>query len=246
MTTTPRSIDDGPWCWLAKEARRRVREELPHSAVASALAVLSALAEVASDNGAESFVTTHAWLSFLSGLSPRTIQDRLKDLVAVDLLALETPKLKAPSRYTLLRAPGCAITAERPAIIAERSASMGGAPLPTYKEKKNNNTRKPSAPTVKASRKGHSRERDPIIDALAAIECPDLRQVPASAWSRFATARKEIVTVSPDVTPAEITRRLAAYRRAYPTIRSTAKGLASHWGEFPPSTNSATNGPTFV
>lgn len=99
----PRSPKDGPWCWQSKAAHVLIRDsfDATHN-VGSALAVYSALTEIASDAGAPSFTTTHAWISGMSGISVSTVQRHLKEFSALGLLAVSTPKLKAPSAYTLL------------------------------------------------------------------------------------------------------------------------------------------------
>jgi hypothetical protein len=77
----PRSIDDGPWCWQNKAARRRIRDALDATNnVASALATYGALTEIASDEQANPFTTTHAWISRMSGASRRAAQSRAEQI----------------------------------------------------------------------------------------------------------------------------------------------------------------------
>lgn len=74
------------------------------------------------------------------------------------------------------------------------------------------------------------------FDALAVAEGSDLSQLPREAGGRIAKALAEIVKATPDVTPDEITRRAANYRRLFPRATVTANAIASHWarlGEAP-------------
>jgi hypothetical protein len=100
-----RHIRQAPFCWQHKAALRLIRESFDaDKAVSSALAVYLALTEIASDQESETFTTTHAWIALMSGLSPRTVQDRLNRLSEIGLLEVSTPALKSPSKYKLLPA----------------------------------------------------------------------------------------------------------------------------------------------
>jgi len=71
--------------------------------VSSAICTYTGLTEIASDNGSLSFTTTHAWVAYKTGLSPRTVQDRTKDLVSIGLLKFSVPPgVKVPGRYELI------------------------------------------------------------------------------------------------------------------------------------------------
>ena len=73
---------------------------------------------------------------------------------------------------------------------------------------------------------GHS--RNPIIDALASLETPNLSEV--TDWPRHATALKLIRSVSPNVDSAEISRRGANYQTHFQDCALTSNALAKHWG----------------
>lgn len=99
----PRHIDDSPFCWESKVALRKLREGLDSTnAVASGIAVYTALCEIASDEQAQVFTTTQAFIALRCGLAVRTVRSRLKDLEDLGLLLVHVPALKAPARYTLL------------------------------------------------------------------------------------------------------------------------------------------------
>lgn len=98
-----REIGDSPFCWQHKVALRKIRESFDaEKAVASAIGVYNALTEIASDEQMEIFTTTHAWIAQKSGLSPRTVHNRLTGLAEIGLVEISTPIMKAPSTYRLL------------------------------------------------------------------------------------------------------------------------------------------------
>lgn len=98
-----RTIKAAPFCWQHKPALRKIREAFDaEKTVASAIVVYVALTEIASDEKSEEFQTTHAWISQKSGVSPRTVQDRLTGLAEIGLVVISTPALKTPSTYRLL------------------------------------------------------------------------------------------------------------------------------------------------
>jgi hypothetical protein len=89
-----------PFCWQDKRILARIRQECQD--VDTALGVYNALTVVASDTRSNQFATTHAWLASLSGLGERTVRTRVHDLARIKVIAVSTPKMKAPSTYTLL------------------------------------------------------------------------------------------------------------------------------------------------
>lgn len=118
-----------PFCWQHKAALRKIRESFDaEKVVASALAVYLALTEIASDEKSETFTTTHAWISQKSGVSPRTVQDRLNGLAEIGIVSISTPALKSPSTYRLLSVP-------QPLPNAPQRTKK--APLPSLEESKN-------------------------------------------------------------------------------------------------------------
>jgi DNA-binding Lrp family transcriptional regulator len=103
IKTELRVCGKAPFCWQHKGALRKIREAFDaEKTVASALAVYLALTEIASDEEREVFQTTHAWISQKSGVSPRTVQDRLNGLAEIGVVQIITPALKSPSTYWLL------------------------------------------------------------------------------------------------------------------------------------------------
>jgi len=101
-----RYIKFAPFCWQHKSALRLIRESFDaDKTVASTLAVYHGLTEIASDKSSEIFQTTHAWIALMSGVSIRTVESRLADLVGIGLIHISTPALKTPSTYTMLPVP---------------------------------------------------------------------------------------------------------------------------------------------
>jgi hypothetical protein len=95
-----------PYCWQEKTALRLIRDSLDSEAsVATGLVVYLALCEVASDLQRDTFTATHLYIAGKCGLSPRTVRSRLHDLSEIRLIETSTPKLKAPSTFTLLAVP---------------------------------------------------------------------------------------------------------------------------------------------
>jgi len=74
------------------------------------------------------------------------------------------------------------------------------------------------------------RERNGILDALAACGGADPLQVPPRAWSGVAKALADITAVCPLVTPSEIARRSANYRtHMSPDTILTPHALSKNW-----------------
>lgn len=124
---------DGPWCWQAKMARRFIRRacDADHN-VATALSVYDTLTEIASDEQSPVFTTTHAYVASMSGVSVRTVQKHLSTFVHLGLLVISTPRVKAPSTYTLI---ACAV---EKSSTGNGCASFGnggsGGSMPTSEE----------------------------------------------------------------------------------------------------------------
>lgn len=247
---TLRSTQDGPFCWLNKDVLRLIsekcgdRSDKPH-----VIAVYLVLCWEASNQQTEAITISKRAIASLAGISYRKAADTLSFLASIGVIAIDGNHVagameRAPNTYSMLGilCPRLGTECSRLGMRAERAQFAE-----IIEESKKNNTRSTSAPAVKASKKGQNRSRDVIIDALASIECPDLAQVTQGAWKRFAKARKDIATATPDVTPEEIQRRTAAYRRKYRDVPITAMALANRWGEFPVANNSRTSsGPTYV
>ena len=90
--------------WAAKAILRRSRERVPDAS--TALAVYFALCELASDNASEEFTATQQVIASKSGLSSKSVQRRIADLVALDAITEDAPKLKGAARFRLLCANG--------------------------------------------------------------------------------------------------------------------------------------------
>ena len=74
------------------------------------------------------------------------------------------------------------------------------------------------------------RPRNPLFDALAVLDCPNLAELTQSAGSRVAKALSQIRAVSQDVTVKDIQNRAANYRLHLPNASLTSTALAAHWG----------------
>lgn len=83
---------------------------------------------------------------------------------------------------------------------------------------------KPTEPTEKKPR-----ARNPLVDALVSLDGSDPANATKSAFGAAGTALAEIKQVSPDVTPDEIRRRAANYRRLFKDACISPNALAKHW-----------------
>lgn len=75
------------------------------------------------------------------------------------------------------------------------------------------------------------RERNLVLDSLAAVDGSDPLQVTKGAWSGIARALSDIKAVTPDVTPDEISRRAANYRLHHRDATISPLALAKHWAK---------------
>lgn len=76
------------------------------------------------------------------------------------------------------------------------------------------------------------RKRCLLFDSLAVATGYNLAEIGRIAGGRIAIALQDIKSVCPGVTPEEITRRAAAYKRKHQGWDLTPTALASHWSEF--------------
>lgn len=226
---TTRTTTDGPWCWQSKAARRKIREACDKTNnVATALCVYDALTEIASDEGKETFQTTHAWVQRISGLSPRTIGSVLQVLAEIGLVSISTPALRAPSTYTLLPfGNGCLSFGNGCGAFGNSQKWDGCRDQKNSEENQKNSC--PDKPGGKAKAK-RPRPRNELLDALAGLDGSNPDKATDPAWGKIATALSQIKAVSPDVTPDEIRRRADRYRSQHPTWHLSANALANHWG----------------
>jgi hypothetical protein len=129
------NADSVPWCWADKRVLRQIRNSFDSQNVAaSALAVYHALTESASNHEREEFTDSICTIANLAGMSVRTAGDRLRDLARIGVIKMSTPKMKAPSTYTLVTfGNGCATIGNGCRTFGKREAS----PLPPLEEQKN-------------------------------------------------------------------------------------------------------------
>ena len=163
-----------PWCWQPKAALRLVREALDaENAVASGLLVYFALTEIASDKQSQTFQTTHSFIAMRSGLSPRTVQQRIQDLTDIGVLKCVVPNLRAPATYTLLsngeRKPLPSVTQQMhndKQPLPSVTQRVKKAPLPTLEESPEESGKK-KAYSTKASKL--SQPQKEIADELETV-----------------------------------------------------------------------------
>jgi hypothetical protein len=248
-----RSPRDGPWCWQSKTARRIIRDGCDASAtVASALAVYAALTEIASDEGRQEFTTTVAHIASYSGLADRCVRARLRDLELLNVVAIETPALKAPSLYRLLGVEFSKAAAVRHCSPSVRHISpdvrqtaphdrhqkpdvrhsIGAPSVPTVEERGKKDQRTQTPPAGAAA---DARVVDLCFNALCAAEGSNPSHLTKSECRRIAVALTEIRAATPAVTPAEIAVRAARYSRVMPNgCRLTAMAMAKNWSKLEP------------
>lgn len=108
------------------------------------------------------------------------------------------------------------------------TVEMGQCPKKsvTREEKRRDHTLPKAA---KAAKDKPPRERNELIDALAALEGA-LEQTTDPAWSKHAKALSQIKAVCGDLTPDEIKRRAANYSTHF-DVAVTSTGLAAHWAK---------------
>ena len=235
----PRSIQDGPFLWMGKFDLRRIADACDSRADrAHVFAVYLALAWFASDRQSETFSETKSKIAERAGLSYRKTSDVLNLLARLGVVGVSESfihgtKERGPNTYTLgtacLRSStpclrlGTASNSDLPRLVEESleeslehlapNGAKGGA-------KPDKQTTKPSKP----------RERNPLLDALVALDGTDPTQATPPAWGKAVKALADIRTVSPDVTAAEIQRRATNYRLHYTTAAISPTALSGHWG----------------
>jgi hypothetical protein len=239
-----RTPDDGPWLWVSKAALSQIRTVAGDRENVACLArsVYFAFCELASDCGFQNFSTSKGLIAFRAGLSARTVQRILPELVLAGVIEIQE-NANGPgtaSAYCLLGSPtpSLIVSTPSPAVLRGRLA-RGDSQSPLYKERKE--LKEPiqapvgagavstaSKPIPKARK---PRDRSPLLDALAAIDGSDPLQVPPKAWSGIASALADIKTVCPGVTVNEISRRSANYRLHHRDATISPHALAKHWAK---------------
>lgn len=113
--------------------------------MSSALVVYLALSEIASDKRAATFQTTHAFIAMRCGLSARTVQQRVKDLVAIGVMECFVPNLKSPATYTLLPVVQPLPNVQQPTPRDVQPVPNDGKPLRNVRQR----SKKATLPTSK-------------------------------------------------------------------------------------------------
>jgi len=76
---------------------------------------------------------------------------------------------------------------------------------------------------------------DALFDALALVEGGNTKHLTKSAKGKIVTARKQIMEVSPEVSPEQIAQCAKEYRRKWPTWKLSSMSLCTHWHELTPA-----------
>lgn len=71
--------------------------------------------------------------------------------------------------------------------------------------------------------------RDTLFDAIAEVCGVDLAGLTREYAKKIATAKRDILEASPDLSPDEIRTRAEAWRKKYPTCALTPQALSNHW-----------------
>lgn len=231
-----RSIKDGPFGWFSKAALNFIQEATGEGegVTQNARSVYLALCELASDNGTERFTASKALIAFRAGMSVRTVQRVLPDLQRAGVVSIEHNALGrgTVSAYTLLHTPSHNVSTRRQ---NDQTPRQPDALRLADKVKERKELKEPIAPAKPP------RARNPLLDALVALDGSDPAQVTSSGYGAAGKALKEIKEVCPSVTLAEIQRRGANYRMHMPDMTISPSALARHWAkcEHPPRRTSA-------
>lgn len=85
-------------------------------------------------------------------------------------------------------------------------------------------------PAEKPKPQKRERPRNPLLDALVALDGTLLEQATGPAFSKAAKALKEIREVCPCVTDEQIRAAAKRYREKWPSVTCSATAIAKHWG----------------
>lgn len=177
-----------PYAWAHKAVLRRIRTEVVDHA--SALLVYHGLCEAASDaQRDEGFRLTQKHVSQLSGLSTRTVRDRLADLERVGAILRERQPEgpRCADVFTLLdpSGNGCRVMGNGCRSTGSGSRSTGNEtanPLPVPiqgEESKNQNPRRPSSRRLSTpDRIALEQQRDELKAKLSKLKGLGLHEVP--------------------------------------------------------------------
>ena len=191
--------------------------------------ILLALADHSNDDGTHAYpgVRRLAWKTGLSVPSTKRILRDLRDSGLIEAVAWLDGGRGHATKYTIHVVKGISLTPFEPVkgITSDRKGYQEQPERVSSEAVKGITSDPPTIsnhpePSVTAP----GRKRDPIWDALTVIYGePETR----SERGRRNTAAKELRDI--DVTPDEIQRRAAEYRRRWPDIEFTPTGLAGNW-----------------
>ena len=151
MATRSRTPEP-PYCWQAKGAMRRIREQMNGDGRTQALISLYvAMCETASDTGSESFAAGQPYLGWMAGMSARNVQRIEPILEEFGLVKIHRPKLRGHNTYTLLTIRHGVATLRhsqfskcRPVEITKKKQGRTAPPTPSQSSKS------PAAPSQSA------------------------------------------------------------------------------------------------
>ncbi len=178
------------FCWADKAVLRRIREQVAEAA--SGLAVYFALAEIASDNQADEFSATQQAVAAKSGLSVRTVADRIRDLAGAGVISADVPTLRAPTRFRLLSmiGNGCRTLGNGCRALGSGTAN----PLPNTNRRINNQPQ--GSPLATADRIGLEKQAEQLGAEVQRLAGLRLHQRNADWEETLAAKRRDLADIN--------------------------------------------------
>jgi hypothetical protein len=253
-----RTAKDGPFCWQNKATLRRIAEACDgRSDRAMVLAIYFSLTWIASDRQNETFSETKSRIAERAGVSYRKAADVLAFLSRLGVIGMienviEGTKERGPNTYSML-GTACA-TSGTECLTLGTDTKQGSVPRLIEESLEQSSEESPEqiapvgaiekAETGNPARKPcKPRERNPLLDALVALDGSDPTQATPPAWGQTAKALKDIRTVCPNVTSDEIQRRAVNYRAQMPDAIISSSALAKHWAKCDRASNQSLSRP---
>jgi hypothetical protein len=234
---------DGPFCWQSEAAFKRIEDNCGPSLDSEedgrkrCILVYVALTRIASKHRSPTFTASLPEVALHCGLCTSTVSDTAKELAAAGVISLSQPRLRSAATFSLLACRSeldsqrSEPDSERSELGSERSEHQGGATVPNSirrREEGEEYFAGEDGGEKEASPKLTKAERDALFDAVCRA-CGDDAEEAKRRPQRIGKALKDIFAMTPDVTPADISRRAGAYRRTYPRAKLTPEALAKHW-----------------
>jgi DNA-binding transcriptional regulator YhcF (GntR family) len=93
--------DGVPFCWMPKEALRRIEQKLDPSKAAGAKLLYLALTRIASDVESANFQKPISYVAALASVNRRTVERRLPDLERLGLVTVKRGALRVSHEYSV-------------------------------------------------------------------------------------------------------------------------------------------------